>query len=176
LKENFRIDIGDLEMDLIYQHQALTRRIIGSAIEVHKVLGPGLLESAYRLCLAFEFERQGLHYQQELVAPILYKERKIDCGFRLDFLIENAVVLELKSVESVLPVHEAQLLTYLRLTNKQVGLLINFNVPQLKDGIYRRVLNVFDLDYISSCLSKDSTSSAPRKSRGAENAETEKKE
>ena len=162
-------------MDLIYQHQALTRKIIGSAIEVHKVLGPGLLESAYRLCLAFEFERQGLHYQQELVTPLLYKERKIDCGFRLDFLIENAVILELKSIESILPVHEAQLLTYLRLTDKKVGLLINFNVTKLKDGIHRRVLNAFEFDATSSCLSKDSISSAPRKSRDAENAEEEKR-
>ena len=163
-------------MDLIYQHQALTRRIIGSAIEVHKVLGPGLLKSVYRLCLAFEFERQGLHYQQELRIPLLYKERKIDCGFRLDFLIENAVILELKSVESILPVHEAQFLTYLRLTDKQVGLLINFNVTQLKDGIFRRVLNAFEFDGLTSCLSKGPISSAQRKSRGAESAEIGKKE
>jgi GxxExxY protein len=139
-------------MKLTYPHQELTRRIIGSAIEVHKILGPGLLESAYQLCLAFEFDRQGVHYQQELVTPLLYKERKIDCGFRLDFLIEDTVILELKSVESILPVHEAQLLTYLRLTDKQIGLLINFNVTYLKDGIYRRVLNSIEYDEIPGCF------------------------
>ena len=136
---------------MIYQHQELTHKIIAAAIEVHKILGPGLLESAYRLCLAFELENQGLHYQQELLIPILYKDRKIDCGFRLDFLVENAVVLELKSIEKILPVHEAQLLTYLRLTGKQVGLLINFNVTMLKNGIHRSVLNA--LDFESSLIS-----------------------
>jgi len=138
---------------LIYQHQELTRKIIAAAIEVHKILGPGLLESAYRLCLAFEFENQGLHHQQELLVPILYKDKKIDCGFRLDFLVENAVVLELKSIETILPVHEAQLLTYLRLTGKQVGLLINFNVTMLKNGIHRSVLNAHDVDVESRLTS-----------------------
>ena len=131
---------------MIYQHQELTRKIIAAAIEVHKILGPGLLESAYRLCLAFELQNQGLHYKQELVVPILYKDKKIDCGFRLDFLVENAVILELKSVESVLPVHEAQLLTYLRLTGRQVGLL-------LKNGIHRKVLNAHDSDVESALTS-----------------------
>ena len=138
---------------MIYQHQELTRKIIAAAIEVHKILGPGLLESAYRLCLAFELQNQGLHYKQELVVPILYKDKKIDCGFRLDFLVENAVILELKSVESVLPVHEAQLLTYLRLTGRQVGLLINFNETMLKNGIHRKVLNAHDSDVESALTS-----------------------
>ena len=125
---------------MIYQHQELTHKIIAAAIEVHKILGPGLLESAYRLCLAFELENHGLCYLQELAIPFFYKDKKVDCGFRLDFLVENEVILEIKSVDSTLPVHEAQLLTYLRLTGKQVGLLINFKAPLLKNGIHRCVL------------------------------------
>ncbi len=131
---------------LIYQHEELTHKIIASAIEVHKFLGPGLLESAYKLCLAFELDSYGLRYDQELHVPLIYKNRKVDCGFRLDFLVENAVVLELKSVDSTLPIHQAQLLTYLRLMNKQVGLLINFNVAVLKTGIRRCVLNAHEFD------------------------------
>jgi GxxExxY protein len=129
---------------MIYQYQELTQKIIAIAIEVHKTLGPGLLESVYRLCLGCEFENHGLRYQSELVMPLIYKKKTIDCGFRLDFLVENAVILELKSIEFVLPVHEAQLLTYLRLTGKQVGLIINFNVPVLKKGIRRCVLNAHE--------------------------------
>lgn len=104
---------------------------------MHKTLGPGLLESAYRQCLAFELEDRGLRYSRELLIPIVYKHKKIDYGFRLDLIVENAVILELKSVDTILPVHKAQLLTYLRLAGKQVGLLINFNVKVLKEGIDR---------------------------------------
>lgn len=136
-----------------YQHQELTRQIIGAAIEVHKTLGPGLLESTYRLCLALELEHRGLRYNQELLIPILYKHKKIECGFRLDFLVENTVILELKSVETMLPVHKAQLLTYLRLTGKEVGLLINFNVAVLKDGIHRSILNAQEFDLESRLIS-----------------------
>lgn len=131
-------------MSQFYQHQALTQEIIGAAIEVHKALGPGLLESAYRACLAFELDDRGLKYKQEQTLPLMYKGRTAYIGFRLDFLIEDAVVLELKSLASILPVHEAQLLTYLRLTDKRVGLLINFNVTRLKDGIHRCVLNALE--------------------------------
>ena len=124
----------------MYPHQDLTRRIIAAAIEVHRNLGPGLLEAVYVTCLGFELEDAGLRFARELDVPLLYKNRLTDRFLRLDFLVENEVVLELKSLETILPVHEAQLLTYLKLTGKQVGLLINFNVPLLKNGIYRRIL------------------------------------
>lgn len=124
----------------MYPSQDLTHKIISAAIEVHKNLGPGLLESVYNTCLALEFESIGLRFTKEQDIPLIYKNCKIDRFLRLDFLVENEVVLELKSLEKVLPLHEAQLLTYLRLTGKQIGLLINFNVPLLKNGIYRRVL------------------------------------
>ncbi|HSX25914.1 MAG TPA: GxxExxY protein [Chlamydiales bacterium] len=123
------------------QDEELTRQIIGTAIEVHKNLGPGLLESVYRICMCFELENRGLSFKHESMVPLVYKNRKLDCGFRMDFLIEDKVILELKAVEFILPVHGSQLLTYLRLMNKQVGLLINFNVPILKKGIQRYVLN-----------------------------------
>ena len=125
----------------MYLYQELTHKIIAAAIEVHKNLGPGLLEAVYRLCLGLEFENYGLKYQKEVSIPLLYKDKKIDHCFRLDFLVENELVLELKSIETMLPVHEAQVLTYLRLSGKQVGLLINFNVPVLKMGIRRCILS-----------------------------------
>lgn len=125
----------------MYLHQELTHRIIAAAIEVHKNLGPGLLEAVYRFCLSLELEALGLKYQKEVGIHLLYKNKKIDNCFRLDFLIESDIILELKSIEKILPVHEAQLLTYLRLSGKQVGLLINFNVPVLKQGIHRCILS-----------------------------------
>ncbi len=112
-----------------------TESIIGAAIEVHKQLGPGLLESAYEECLCHELYLRGIQFHRQLDLPVLYKGLKLDCGYRLDLLVEDTVV-----VEQLLPVHEAQLLTYLRLAAKPVGLLINFNVPLLKEGIRRRVL------------------------------------
>ena len=121
-------------------HEELTREIIGSAIEVHRWLGPGLLESAYRACLCQELKLRGLRFQTELDLPIVYKGLTLDCGYRMDIVVEDVVVVELKVVERVLPVCEAQLITYLRLSGNRVGLLINFNVPVLKDGIVRRVL------------------------------------
>lgn len=124
----------------MYPCKDLTHKIISAAIDVHKNLGPGLLEAVYTTCLGLEFESIGLRYKRELDIPLKYKNLKIDRFLRLDFLVEEEVVLELKSLEKVLPVHEAQLLTYLKLTGKQVGLLINFNVPLLKSGIYRRIL------------------------------------
>lgn len=123
-----------------YAEQALTETIIGAAIEVHRALGPGLLESAYQACLAREFELRGMLFVQEKSLPLEYKGAKVECGYRLDFLVENKVVVELKAVEKVEPVHEAQMITYLRLTGCKVGLLINFNVPVLKAGIKRIVL------------------------------------
>jgi GxxExxY protein len=136
----------------MYLHQELTHRIIAAAIEVHRNLGPGLLEVVYRLCLGIEFAANGLKFQTELPIPISYKNKTIDHCFRLDFLVENDVIIELKSLEKVLPVHEAQLLTYLRLAKKQVGLLINFNVPILKQGIHRCISNANNIP-VNSCSS-----------------------
>ena len=117
-----------------------TGEIIGAAIEVHKALGPGLLESAYEECLCHEFTLRQLHFKRQQAIPLEYKGTKLDCGYRIDLLIEDLVILELKSVESLLPIHEAQLLTYLKLTDFNVGLLINFNVPVLRDGIKRLII------------------------------------
>jgi len=118
----------------------LTEQIIGAAIEVHRYLGPGLLESAYQECLCHELIMRGLKFEVQKPIPLEYKGIKLDCGYRLDILVEDKIVLELKTVEAIITVHEAQLLTYLRLTNVKVGLIINFNVPVLKDGIRRMVL------------------------------------
>jgi len=118
----------------------LTEKIIGAAIEVHRALGPGLLESAYQACMARELTLRCLPFEKEKPLPVVYKDVRLDCGYRLDFFVAQKVILELKAVETLLPVHEAQLLTYLKLTGCRVGLLINFNVPVLIDGIRRRVL------------------------------------
>ena len=120
-------------------HQT-TGAIIGAAIEIHRQLGPGLLEAAYQKCLSREFWLRGIPFEEQLRLPINYKGVPISEGFRIDYLVADAVIVELKSVEAVLPVHQAQLVTYLRLTGFGEGLLINFNVPALRRGI-RRVLN-----------------------------------
>jgi GxxExxY protein len=117
----------------------LTDRIIGAAIEVHKALGPGLLESAYESCLGHELSLLNICFERQVPLPIRYKSLPLDCGYRLDFLVEDAVVLELKAVEKLEPIHQAQMLTYLKLGGWRVGLLINFNVPLLKKGIKRLV-------------------------------------
>jgi GxxExxY protein len=118
---------------------ALTEEVIGACIEVHRALGPGLLESAYYKCLCYELELRTIHFQPEIALPVKYKALRLDSAYRIDLLIENCLVIELKAVEKIIPVHKAQLLTYLRLGNWPVGLLINFNVPVLKDGITRLV-------------------------------------
>ncbi len=123
-----------------YEHADLSSAIIGAAIRVHRELGPGLLESAYEACLAHEFACQGLPFKRQVALPVRYRGIEVDAGYRLDMVVADAVVLELKAVESLLPIHEAQLLTYLRLSGYSVGLLMNFNVPRLRDGIVRRVL------------------------------------
>jgi GxxExxY protein len=124
---------------MLYEEE-LTERIIGALIEVHRTLGPGLLESAYQACSAREFSLLQMPFEQEKTLPVEYKGVRVDCGYRLDFIVAEKVIVELKTVESLLPVHEAQLLTYLRLTGCKVGLLVNFNVPVLKRGIKRMVL------------------------------------
>lgn len=119
----------------------LTERIIGSAIEVHKALGPGLLESAYESCLCHELQFRGISFQRQVPQDVVYKGFTVDCGYRLDLIVEERVILELKAVERLVPIHEAQLITYLRLSGIKVGLLMNFNIPALRDGIVRRVLS-----------------------------------
>jgi len=120
----------------------LTEKIIGLAIEVHKVLGPGLLESAYEGCLAHELTLANISFERQVPLPVSYKSLQLDCGYRIDFLVEKTLVLELKAVESLQSIHEAQLLTYLKLGGWPIGLLINFNVPVLKKGIKRMVHNL----------------------------------
>lgn len=120
--------------------EALTSRVIGAAIEVHRTLGPGLLESAYEECLCYELALAGVRFRRQLALPVRYKEVVLEVGYKVDLIVEGAVLLELKAVERLLPVHEAQLLTYLRLTGVHVGLLLNFNVDAMRRGIVRRVL------------------------------------
>jgi GxxExxY protein len=118
----------------------LTHDIIAAAIEVHRALGPGLLESTYEACLCHELFSKGVPFERQLILPVQYKGVNINCGFRLDLLVDRSIVVEIKAVDTLLPIHEAQLLTYLKLGGWHLGLLINFNVPLLKDGIRRRVL------------------------------------
>jgi GxxExxY protein len=120
----------------------LTESIIGAAIEVHRQTGPGLMESVYEECLCYELSHRGLRFQRQVHLPIQYKGIKLDCGYKIDILVEDAIILELKAVEALLPVHSAQLLTYLKLSGKQVGLLLNFNEPVLKKGL-KRLVNHF---------------------------------
>jgi len=120
--------------------EELTGAICSSAIEVHRHLGPGLLESAYEECLCHELHQCGIAFQRQVPLPVSYKGVRLDCGYQMDVVVGDQVVLELKSVERILPVHEAQLLTYLKLSQKRVGMLLNFNVPLMKEGITRRVL------------------------------------
>ncbi len=117
----------------------ITKKIIGCAIEVHRDLGPGLLESAYEECLSYELISNGLYIKRQQPTPVIYKDIKLDCGYRIDILVENSVVVELKVVDVLNPVHEAQVLTYMKFANKPLGLLINFNVSLLKDGIRRYI-------------------------------------
>lgn len=120
----------------------ISRRIIGAAIEVHRHLGPGLLESAYQSCLAFELKQRGLRTEEQKALPVTYKEVKLDCGYRLDIVVEDEIIVEIKAVETLLPIHEAQLLSYLRISHKKVGLLMNFHVPVLTKGL-KRIVNEF---------------------------------
>ncbi len=121
----------------------LARNVIGCAIEVHKVLGPGLLESAYQCCLCHELTLQGIPFEKEKPLPVVYKGCELDCGYRMDILVANEIILELKSVDKLLPIHDAQLLSYLKLAGLRQGLLINFNVMLLKDGL-KSLVNPLD--------------------------------
>lgn len=120
----------------------ISKIIIGAAIEVHKQLGPGLLESTYETCLAYELKEKGLDLKQQLALPVVYKGIKLDAGYRIDLLVENKVVVEVKAVEGLAEIHSAQLLTYLKLKEIKLGLLINFNTPKLVNGIKRMVNNL----------------------------------
>jgi GxxExxY protein len=120
-------------------NKQLTHEIIGSAIEVHKVLGPGLLESAYEICMAHELTLRGLRFERQKPLPVIYKEVKLEEGYRIDLLVEGKIVVELKAIEKLAPIHDATLFTYLRLAECRIGLIINFNVPVLTDGIRRLV-------------------------------------
>ena len=122
----------------------LTEIIIGASIEVHKALGPGLLESAYEECLCHEFRLKSLRYDRQSRLPLTYKGIQLDCGYRIDLFVEERVIVELKTIDKLSPIHDAQLLTYMKLANISVGLLINFNVPVLRNGIRRKVLNHVD--------------------------------
>lgn len=117
----------------------ITKSIIGASIQVHRALGPGLLESAYEACLAYELGKRGMRVEQQKPLPLVYEEVKLECGYRIDLLVEGAVIVEIKSVDRLAPIHEAQVMTYLKLSGFKVALLINFNVPVLKDGIRRFV-------------------------------------
>ena len=121
---------------------ALSHEIVGAAIEVHRYLGPGLLESAYEQCLAHELSQRGIAFELQKPVPVQYKGVKLDCGFRLDLLVGNLVVVEVKAVERLAPVHTAQVLTYLKLTGCKLGILLNFNEQRMADGIKRIVLNL----------------------------------
>ena len=128
---------------------SITHKIIGAAIEVHRRLGPGLLESAYEACLAFELKQLGLRVEQQKPLPVVYKDVKLECGYRIDLLVEKSVVIEIKSVDQLAPIHVAQMLSYLRLSGKRVGLLVNFNVRVLKDGL-KRVVDEFPDSEVSA--------------------------
>jgi GxxExxY protein len=140
MTERFAVHHGGTEPRRKLVLEDLTQEIIGAAIEVHRVLGPGLLESAYEECLCHELNLCGMAFQRQVALAVEYKSVKLDCGYKLDLLVEDAVVLELKCVEKLTPIHEAQLLTYLKLSSKRVGLLFNFNTAILARGLVRKVL------------------------------------
>ncbi len=120
----------------------LTEQVIGRAIDVHRALGPGLLESAYEECWCYEFSHAGLQFQRQVSLPVVYKGVRLDCGYRMDIVVEDSVIVEVKAVQRIIPVHEAQLLSYLKLHGKRVGLLLNFHSAVLKNGL-KRIVNGF---------------------------------
>src|SRR5690348_3759850 len=126
-----------MEMAVSEQYTQLTEQIIGAAMRVHTQIGPGLLESAYEACLAFELTSSGLAVERQKPLPVVYRDVQLDCGYRLDLVIQDAIVVEIKSVDALIPIHTAQILSYLKLSGYHVGLLINFNVLHLRSGIKR---------------------------------------
>ena len=128
------------KMKKFQKENPITYKIIGCAYKIHSALGPGLLESSYEACLEYELKKNGLKVERQKALPLIYEEVHLETGYRIDLLVENKVIIEIKSVDAIAPIHEAQLLTYMKLSNIRVGLLINFNVPDLKQGIHRRVL------------------------------------
>ena len=129
-----------MEQIQIGERDPRTEGVIGLAIEVHKTLGPGLLESAYEACLCYELRNHHIPFRRQVPLPVKYKSIDLDCGYKIDIVVEEAVIVELKTVERLLPIHDAQLLTYMKLSGIGTGLLLNFNTPVLRDGIRRRVL------------------------------------
>jgi GxxExxY protein len=127
-------------MAALHQNDLLTEKIIGFAIEVHRHLGPGLLESAYEECLCHEMLQNGLVFQRQVPLPIIYKTVRLDCGYRMDIVVDGRAIIELKTVERLMPIHDAQVLTYMKLSGIPTGLLLNFNTAVLKDGIRRLML------------------------------------
>jgi len=129
---------GDLLMDI----EDIASKIVAAAIKVHTVLGPGLLESAYQRCLQYELQKDGLKVECEVALPVVYEKIKIDAGYRIDMVVEGSVIIENKTVDKMLPIHEAQLLAYLKMRTCKLGFLLNWNVPRMKDGIKRMVHNL----------------------------------
>jgi GxxExxY protein len=127
---------------LVQEINKTTEAVIGAAIEVHKHLGPGLLESAYEECLCHELSLRNILFKRQVLLPVIYKGTKLDCGYRIDLLVNDEVIVELKAVDGISPIHEAQALTYMRLGNWKVGLILNFNVPILVKGVKRLVLGL----------------------------------
>lgn len=138
MQRNFPVSQNKNNQPLL--EKDLTDKIVGAAIEVHKILGPGLLESAYQVCMEHESALRNIPFERQVDLLLNYKGLDLDAGYVIDLIYDKRVIVELKAVERVIPVHEAQLLTYMKLTGIRVGLLLNFNVPVLKDGLYRRVL------------------------------------
>jgi GxxExxY protein len=141
----------------------LTERIIGAAIEVHRQTGPGLMESVYEECLCYELSQAGINFKRQVHLPVLYKGIKLDCGYKMDLVVEDAVILEIKTVDQLLPIHTAQLLTYLKLSGKPIGLLLNFNAPILTKGM-KRLVNHYRDD--SSALVPSATSAGQPREEG----------
>jgi GxxExxY protein len=139
----------------------VTERIIGAAIDVHRELGPGLLESTYEACIVFELEKRGLAFERQLAIPVLYKGARVDCGYRIDLLVENCVIVELKCVEKLHPIHKAQMLSYLKSSGHKVGLILNFNVPVLVKGI-ERVVHGFNERRFPATMSQEERATMPR--------------
>ena len=144
----------------------ITRQIIAAAMKVHSILGPGLLESAYHACLLHELHKQGLRLASQVGLPVVYDGEKIDLGYRIDLIVENSVIVEIKCVDVIHPVHEAQLLSYMRLSGRQVGLLINFHVVHLREGI-KRMVDGYDWQKASTTESAEAHRGKPTETLAA---------